>query len=722
MKNIIGKMLLAALLLAPLGAYAQIWKWPMAGHKAGENIVCQPGSHIGKEYNCCNLFVGGEAGDAVLCPVDGIVVEVSLCYISRIGYAVSYYYDDKKTWDENLRGLDLPDDVDKQYVSGNLVVKIADGRKVGVSGLRGNYCFSKGQKVSASDTLGRLAWSYKGVHKPSVNISISLPNTVSDDPMAPFGLKSMFHLEVVDREDPLSVEKMREDLTVLEQAILEVYPSLNERMTDAEFHDLMESLRQSVTKPVPQMAPLQLIWFCHLLHDSHMTLLDDRFPSASRDFYIPAFYYSWVDDTMRVLFAEKQYKKYIGRGVKSIDGMSTEAYAKRFEPYVDLYDHDVQSKLIEELMYLSSKAVLVNYDATANSTSHIVFDDGEELDIPFKKYPFIVSSEGSPFDRMVKWRFLNVMPQNPDSVYTTRMLNDSTAYLSIRSFNMGEAKLDRIVRWIGQCKAANMIVDVRSNAGGDPSVMHRILACFAQKPLNRQRGSHLFVKKRDNIASMRYFENHIKEERLFADFVQLEGKPGYYSFDTVKTSSCIMPDNEHQYTGRVYVLTNGNSLSCATVFPAVLVRNRRGVSVGRETGSAYHYMTAFESADVCMPNTLRTITIPMVKVVFDTTVCARTPWGRGLLPDYELPLTYNEVTMGADGETDVMLEYALQLIADGKYLSEEDPFAEADALAKGSKLWLWISIALALLIMAISVLLLRAHRTTGTRGQDLPTF
>ena len=50
-----------------------------------------------------------------------------------------------------------------------------------------------------------------------------------------------------------------------------------------------------------------------------------------------------------------------------------------------------------------------------------------------------------------------------------------------------------------------------------------------------------------------------------------------------------------------------------------------------------------------------------------------------MLPDYELPLTYNEVTMGADGETDVMLEYALQLIADGIYLSEEDPFDEPSA-------------------------------------------
>ena len=137
-------------------------------------------------------------------------------------------------------------------------------------------------------------------------------------------------------------------------------------------------------------------------------------------------------------------------------------------------------------------------------------------------------------------------------------------------------------------------------------------------------------------------------------------------------------------------ILSSKSLSCATVFPAVLVRNRRGVSVGRETGSAYHFINAFELAQIILPNTRRTVSIPMVKVVFDTTVCERTPWGRGLLPDYELPLTYNEVIMGADGETDVMLEYALQLIADGKYLSAEDPFAEIDAPRKASHWWIWL--------------------------------
>ena len=94
----------------------------------------------------------------------------------------------------------------------------------------------------------------------------------------------------------------------------------------------------------------------------------------------------------------------------------------------------------------------------------------------------------------------------------------------------------------------------------------------------------------------------------------------------------------------------------------------------------------------------------MVKVVFDTTVCERTPWGRGLLPDYELPLSYNEITMGADGETDVMLEYALQLIAEGKYLSDNDPFAEVDAPKNNEvsntcncQWWIWVLIALGII-------------------------
>lgn len=694
-------VLLSVLLLAPTGTKAQMWRWPMAGHKAGENILSQPNSYIDKEFNCCDLFIGGEEGDVVLSPVDGKIIYVSINYHSSLDYVIGGRCDPYMTWDENIaQFVKSNSNCDPQYVSGELSICLANGQKVHLSGLNGKMRLIEGQKISAGDTIGRLAWAYKGLHKPSLNVSSSTHLDVSSDPLSPFGLKSNFHLDMEEREDPVSVEKVRDDLIVLEKAVLELYPSLNERMSNEAFHDSMEALRQWVREPVPQMDMEPLARFLHLLHDSHIARLPDRFNKKEFDFYVPVLHYLFCDDTLRVLGAGKGYEKYQGKAITSIDGISGRDYAALARKYVSLYDHNVES-VMEEMVFLSPYAHFMNRGATKESKSHVVFTDGEEAEIPFTHYPVRFDYTTFPYHNIVKWGTTNLQ-RHPDSIYTTRQLNDSTAYLGIKTFDISKTKLDQLLLWIGENKSTNMIIDMRNNYGGDPEILNKLLACFAQQPMNRQKGSHLYVKKQGNFETLRYSDNHNREEILFPDYIQVEGKDGYYSYDSTKTSYCIMPDSNHQYTGRVYVLTNSKSISCATLFPSVLVRNRRGVSVGRETGSAYHYITALETAQIVLPNIQRTIAIPMVKIVFDTTVCDRTPWGRGLLPDYELPLTYKELTMGEDGETDLMLEYALQLIADGKYLSAEDPFAEADAPQKASRWWIWALSAICIAAIGFS--------------------
>ena len=698
-------VLLTILLIAPAEIFAQTWTWPIAGHKAGENIICPPNSHLGKEFNCCDLFIGGDKNDIVVCPADGVIKNTAILYIPKLGHQTSFNYDNNYTWEENLSRITPPANYNPHFLSGALIIVIGDGRKISIAGLGGGYKFTEGQSVKAGDTLGTLAYSYKGIQKPSLYVGVSLPNTVTSDPLSPFGVESKFHLDIEDREDPMPVDKMREDLTILEKVVLEIYPSLNERMSDKAFHDSMEVLRQSITQPTPMVMVDPLLRFTHLLHDSHLALLPDRLGKKMFDFYGPVLFYTWCDDTMRVLMTAKGFEKYKGCVVKSIDGMEARDYAQQTHNYQNLYDLNVQSTLEEDNVMLSFRYPILNKNATATSKSHIIFADSEEVDIPFEKVPVEFHSNGTPSYRIRDWYFINTMNTELDSTYVTRQLNDSTAYLSIRTFNIQDADFNHLLKWIGSCKASNMIIDLRNNSGGDSDKMNEILACFAQQPLNRQRGSHLYVKKQYGFETLKYSENHTNEDTLFTEYIQLKDKQGYYCFDENTTCSYIMPDSSHQYTGRVYVLTNGKSLSCATVFPAVLVRNRRGVSVGRETGSAYHFINAYELAQIILPNTRRTITIPMVKVVFDTTVCERTPWGRGLLPDYELPLTYNEVIMGDDGETDVMLEYALQLIADGKYLSAEDPFAEIDAQKKAGHWWIW---AIAFVgIIAIVVIVMR---------------
>ena len=62
-----------------------------------------------------------------------------------------------------------------------------------------------------------------------------------------------------------------------------------------------------------------------------------------------------------------------------------------------------------------------------------------------------------------------------------------------------------------------------------------------------------------------------------------------------------MPDSAAHYGGKLYVLTNEGPCSAATLFPATVMRSHRGLIIGRETRTAYHYMTALKFADICLP-------------------------------------------------------------------------------------------------------------------------
>lgn len=81
-------------------------------------------------------------------------------------------------------------------------------------------------------------------------------------------------------------------------------------------------------------------------------------------------------------------------------------------------------------------------------------------------------------------------------------------------------------------------------------------------------------------------------------------------------------------------------------------------------------MTANKFVDIRLPNSGIQVRIPLVKEVFDETVNNRVPAGRGLLPDYEIPLSYEEYYIS---EEDIILSETLDLISEGKYLGK-NPF------------------------------------------------
>lgn len=704
-------ILLITLLFLSLQARAQEILWPVSGCKAGENIIGRPQGYVGDEFNFSHLFIGCKDTDIIICPVDGTVGTYLGSYYHSLNYALSIGLDSSKTFDQWLQDEDLGSGVNKKYVSKQIGIKMADGRHLLIIGLKGDWQFKTGQRVSAGDTLGYAGYAYKAFSEPNITIELTRGGKPVD-PMAPFGLETTFkEPEQIKRDDPISVEKAREDLAVLQEAIIDAYPSLDELMSREEFVRRMDSLKNTITRPLQLRGEFRgkLMQVCQIVHDSHIALLPDGLPAKEYDWRTPALYYISFGDTIKVLTSTEPFKEHIGKTVKSIDGVSAKDHLKEASKYIYGYDVNVRSSIDESLVMLYGAEEIMYIDKGPLKSSHVEFTDGSWAEIPY-----VTSSRnngvlpGDNIRRMNMW--YRIIRASKDDWFTEE-LNDSTAYLGLKTFFLDEVNVEGIRDYLGDCTKENLIIDLRNNNGGHVEVMNQLLSYLADKPLDKQKGGFSKVNSNTVYDSFKYCINYTNQMELFPDFHSKEGKDGFYS---VEKPFVIYPDSLAHYSGKIYLLTNGASYSAATIFPSVLVRNRRGVTVGRETGTAYHFLTAEKFADIQLPNSMQTLRIPLIKAVFDTTVCERTPAGRGLLPDYPVPVTENEIMMGEDGQTDLILEYALGLIAQNKYLSDSDPFAEADSQLQrqSGKLWIYLFAAI-LLIILITVLATR-HARAGT--------
>ena len=675
MKARFSSLLMSILLFSSL-TQAQTQVWPVAGKTAGEDILCKPQGYIGEELSFGELFLGGNEEDFVLCPADGIIQNICIVYHHSLVYVVSDSLKPGTSFDQSIEAADFGKGTKRKYYTGAVSIRFADGRKIHLSGLSGNYSFQTGQRVSAGDTLGRIGYSYKAIQGPSLMVSVSDRAGKVVDPMSPFGLKTTFvEPEALTREDPLPVGKAREDLEVLKQAICEIYPSLKDRMPEQAFRSFMDSLAQTITAPVDPAADFRMLLrqVLHKIPDSHFYLYPDPIKTDLGKVWTPGEFLTFCDDTVRVLLTTPRFSQYEGKVVTHINGAPARDYAKRAEVFVSYFDGNNKSMVQEQNVLLGRYGMMLNWGSGKDSAHELVFSDGTSAVIPFDTRPAFKAND--TYRQIARWYGIN-SPRDEDDVFETRELNDSTSYLGLKTFEMLSEQVERVRGYLDNCKSKYLIVDVRNNAGGHSEVLMQILSCFSGEPMDRQNGGFNRVNQKGPFPSLKYSMNYTPDSDIFPEYEA--GADGFYLKDTLETCSVVMPDANVCYDGRVYVLTNARSLSTATLFPAVLVRNRRGVSVGRETGSGYHSMAALKFADIRLPNSLQTIRIPMVQLVFDTTACDRLPAGRGLLPDYPLHLTYNEITGGADGNTDVMLEYALSLIAAGKYLDPEDPFEAFD--------------------------------------------
>ncbi len=689
------KLLLLMFSLVALSASAQEYLWIVEGKTAGEDMVSVPQSYIGDELNFGNLFITAPHGTRILSPVDGTINYVNMGYNASLTRSSSFKFDSNKSFDENWEEMnENVSNLNTNFVYGGVAIKPTDDprKTIWINGLRGNYSFKTGQTIKRGEPLGEISYSYKEFNEPTINLSISKNGSV-DDPMTPFGVKSTF---VQPKEQKpiksISKEEAREDVNVLYDATIDIFPSLSTLMSLEE----SEALRCEMLHYIDTLSGDQVSVGAFLrklkeeyranIWDSHLSW---RTPTWQKDEAKyrgnPATMIGFSGDTLRIYATIDSKRKYVGREVVEINGISADSLRKLAVKNIKSHDALVQSNLQCALTF-NGFSMLQSFN-DFKGEYNLVLDGGEKV-----TFGMVYNTNGyADIESIIKFMNTNRHP----SLYESRMLNDSVAYLGISSFKLSEVKTEEIatiVDSISKARVKNLIVDVRNNSGGEAAVLTRLASLFLKDTLWLT--SHEKVNSNTTYKSLKHSMNYGDDITVFSDYEPGEGIDGFYKDTTPYYAPSA--DSIH-YDGNLYILTNENSISAATLFPSIMVRAHRGVSVGRETRTAYHYMTAMKFADIVLPNTKQPITLPMVQAIFDTVVNERVPYGRGLLPDYPVELTHDEILYKSG---DTILDYTLQLIDQGKYLSPANPF-EVQESEETTNLWrtykLHIAIAVVLL-------------------------
>ncbi len=694
--------LLLALLLMVFGGEAfgqENYLWPVKGKKAGEDILYKPQSYIGNELNANDLIIATPLNTNILAPVDGTITWFNYSFQTAMNYSTSYHRTPTDYRQDSLYFAEAGES-DVQFINLSVGIQTADGTMIYISGLRPTTLFMTGQKVQRGEVIGTTGYYYKKIKEPCICIGIS-KNKIPADPMSPFGLKTTFQEPDTERKTTFTKEEATEDYNIFIDALKEGFPGLYDYVSEAEFEQFTSSKREGFGEMVSTSElETALNTTISLIRDSHTALLNpvlnDNPRFSTIDFGIQG-------DSMLVVRTSLADKAYYGKRILTVNGISCDSMKALIQPYHHLFDGFVES--YAEFDDLCQLGLWYCYYIQPEPKYDLLieFADGETKLFKGGSY-----KTQKCFPRKPSWQ--NWYLTNLLEPINFRMISDTTAYLGIRDFELNQVEVEQIKEHVAQMandSITNLIIDLRNNGGGNVEVMAEIYSFIAQKPFRQE--IYRKVNKRGDFDFFRYSSNHAEGQEMFPKYEPTSDGDG---FILDLSDEWLQPDSVVNYKGKVYLFANERSFSAAATFTGWVKSQNRGVIVGRETGSTYHQMKAIKFEDLMLPNSKYIIHFPLIQTVMDTIMNERFPYGRGVLPDYEVKLKIDELS----SPNDTILDYTLQLIREGKYIYYVEPEPETWAVEeeKPSNWWIWVLVGVAALAVIAVVVKFTANPSRRT--------
>ncbi|MDG1685011.1 MAG: S41 family peptidase [Flavobacteriaceae bacterium] len=236
--------------------------------------------------------------------------------------------------------------------------------------------------------------------------------------------------------------------------------------------------------------------------------------------------------------------------------------------------------------------------------------------------------------------------------YTTfnfEQINDSIAYLSIPDFGSDvidyQTFYEKQFKKIDSLSIKHLIIDVQANGGGEEGNENLLFSYLSEKPIRKYKKVSMLPKPYQiNKNNKGYKFDKWELKGSIAERGEFTLYSNYYSELGYKP-----PNKDYVYLNKLYVLISRVTFSGGAEFSSMIKMTNRGVFIGAETGGAYEGNVSGYSETVKLPNTKIRIDIPTVHFQMNVNPEKR---GRGIIPDYEVPQTWDDYLNNRNSKLD----------------------------------------------------------------------
>ncbi len=258
-------------------------------------------------------------------------------------------------------------------------------------------------------------------------------------------------------------------------------------------------------------------------------------------------------------------------------------------------------------------------------------------------------------------------------IYNDYYDETKTGVLTVNTFGINESdaykEFSEFFRELNKRQYKQVIIDVRSNGGGNPAISALLYSFLTDKPFRN------VYNYRTRTIGIAYPEYAVADNgrRLSDEDIQAQKNFLYQRFDKDSNGIYVgnarlrdgllenFPPDKDAFHGKVYVLTGGGTVSAATYFASLVQQNKRGMIVGHETGSGEAATTAAWFMKYLLPRTKSVLSVPMSELYFFN---ATTDKGHGVLPDSQVPV--NKFISYMQAGKDPEMSYTMELISNVK--------------------------------------------------------